>query len=221
MNVLFTAHLLGLVAKNVLIMLTSMFKTNKRGDLKMTDPKIGLYIGRFQPFHNGHLSVVRQMSKEMDHGYIVVGSADKSEENANPFTFRDRGLMIKRVLDGKKIDNVKVAGGVEDKGSDRTWMNYVMVILGSKVMQEIDHIDFKNVYVYTRNPIVKNIFGDAGFKVKAPKPFNNGNGKNLLSATYIKECIKYDRDEWTNLVPCEVQDYIYECHGIATIKRCS
>lgn len=188
----------------------------------MTNPKIGLYIGRFQPFHNGHLSVVRQMSKEMDQSYIIVGSADKSEENPNPFTYRDRCLMIKKVLQGKKINNVTVAGGVEDKGSDRTWMNYCMVILGSKVFQDYESIDFKNVHIYTRNPIVKNIFGDAGFKIKTPKAFPlMKNGKNILSATYIRECIKYDRDEWVNLVPCEIQDYIYECHGIATVKRCS
>ena len=37
--------------------------------------EVGLYIGRFQPFHNGHLSVVREALKHCNNLIIVVGSA--------------------------------------------------------------------------------------------------------------------------------------------------
>lgn len=184
--------------------------------------KIGLYIGRFQPFHLGHLSVVRQMSNEMDQSYIILGSADKSEENPNPFTVKERAIMINRVLNGKGIENVSLAGGVEDAGSDRTWLSRCIVILGSTCFMKFSKMDISQVHVYTRNPIVEKLFSEAGFKIRIPKAFPLMEGKReILSATYIRECIKFDRDDWINLVPCEVQDYIYECHGIATIKRCS
>ncbi|MEM2947357.1 MAG: adenylyltransferase/cytidyltransferase family protein, partial [Candidatus Bathyarchaeia archaeon] len=37
--------------------------------------KRGLFVGRFQPFHKGHLSVIEDILKEVDELVIVVGSA--------------------------------------------------------------------------------------------------------------------------------------------------
>ena len=34
--------------------------------------EVGLYIGRFQPFHKGHLSVVREAMKQCDTLVIAV-----------------------------------------------------------------------------------------------------------------------------------------------------
>ena len=50
----------------------------------------GLLIGRFQPFHLGHLNAVEYALKNVDILWIVVGSADKSHEYRNPFTAGER-----------------------------------------------------------------------------------------------------------------------------------
>lgn len=183
--------------------------------------KIGLYIGRFQPFHNGHLSIIQQMSKEMDLSFIIIGSADKFEENRNPFTCKQRIGMVETVLTNRKINNVKIAGGVEDQTSDRTWFAYTMAIFGSGALRYVEKLNFKDVYVYTRNPTVDALFKERGFKIKSPKPFKPAKGEKMLSATYIRECIKYDNDEWVRMVPGEVQYYLYDISGLATIKRVS
>jgi cytidyltransferase-like protein len=39
--------------------------------------KLGMYLGRFQPFHNGHKAIVDKMLEECEEVVIVVGSADK------------------------------------------------------------------------------------------------------------------------------------------------
>jgi nicotinamide-nucleotide adenylyltransferase len=40
--------------------------------------KRGLYVGRFQPFHLGHLSAIREVLKKVDELIIVIGSAQYS-----------------------------------------------------------------------------------------------------------------------------------------------
>ena len=52
----------------------------------MPKTRVGLFVGRFQPFHNGHLAAVRYALDRVDYLYIVVGSAQKSHERYNPFT---------------------------------------------------------------------------------------------------------------------------------------
>ena len=59
----------------------------------------GLFIGRFQPFHLGHLATIKFALKSVEQLVIVVGSADKSHELRNPFTAGERIEMIKSSLD--------------------------------------------------------------------------------------------------------------------------
>ncbi|MFL6479721.1 MAG: adenylyltransferase/cytidyltransferase family protein, partial [Nitrososphaera sp.] len=59
----------------------------------------GLFIGRFQPFHKGHLATVKFALERVDQLVIVIGSAQKSHELRNPFTAGERIRMIKESLD--------------------------------------------------------------------------------------------------------------------------
>lgn len=62
--------------------------------------KIGLYIGRFQPFHRGHLSVVREALKHCSKLVIAIGSAQEERTKKNPFSFEERKIFIWRSLWG-------------------------------------------------------------------------------------------------------------------------
>ena len=62
----------------------------------------GLFIGRFQPFHKGHLATVKFALEKVEQLVIVVGSAQKSNEPRNQFTAGERIRMIKESL---KIDD--------------------------------------------------------------------------------------------------------------------
>mgnify|MGYP001559734692 CR=1 FL=1 len=57
-----------------------------------------VYIGRFQPFHLGHESVVRQALTLAHKVLIIIGSADSPRTIKNPFTFTERLNMISTVL---------------------------------------------------------------------------------------------------------------------------
>lgn len=56
--------------------------------------KYAVVIGRFQPFHVGHLALVEKALEVADKVVIVVGSSYASRNVKNPFTFAERKRMI-------------------------------------------------------------------------------------------------------------------------------
>jgi cytidyltransferase-related domain len=62
-------------------------------------------VGRFQPFHKGHLEVIEEVLKEHDSVIIGIGSAQYSHTLQNPFTAGERHLMISNALETQKIFN--------------------------------------------------------------------------------------------------------------------
>ena len=52
----------------------------------MTLVKRGVFIGRFQPFHNGHLEAIKKLLIEVDELIIMIGSSQYSHSFDNPFT---------------------------------------------------------------------------------------------------------------------------------------
>jgi bifunctional NMN adenylyltransferase/nudix hydrolase len=67
--------------------------TTKRYDL-------AVYIGRFQPFHLGHLSVVKQALQDAERVLILVGSANVARDTRNPFTYDERADLITDIMHG-------------------------------------------------------------------------------------------------------------------------
>jgi bifunctional NMN adenylyltransferase/nudix hydrolase len=65
----------------------------------MTKPyDLAVFIGRFQPFHHGHLAVVREAQKVADRVLILVGSSNRARDTRNPFTYDERKAMIANTL---------------------------------------------------------------------------------------------------------------------------
>lgn len=51
---------------------------------------VGIYIGRFQPLHIGHITIIAYMQKKYDHIIVLVGSANQRPSTKNPFSFEQR-----------------------------------------------------------------------------------------------------------------------------------
>ena len=60
--------------------------------------KRGLFIGRFQPFHLGHLQDIKDALKEVDELLIGIGSSNEERTKENPFTVNERVKMADSVL---------------------------------------------------------------------------------------------------------------------------
>lgn len=87
--------------------------------------KLGMYLGRFQPFHNGHKYIVEWMLEECERVVIVIGSSDKKGTVQNPFPAWERVSMIKSVYPGSQVDIVCLPDRPSIT-SDSSWGSYVM-----------------------------------------------------------------------------------------------
>ena len=88
-----------------------------------------LFIGRFQPFHKGHLKTLISLAKKADLIKIVIGSKQFSFEKRNPFTFQERKEMIERSFKKENLKNFMIFG-LEDKNSDSKWFKELIKTVG-------------------------------------------------------------------------------------------
>lgn len=66
-----------------------------------TRKRLTVYIGRFQPLHDGHVHILEQAIKSADRVLVLVGSAFIARDIKNPFTFSERRSMIENWADVK------------------------------------------------------------------------------------------------------------------------
>ncbi|MGS1076940.1 bifunctional nicotinamide-nucleotide adenylyltransferase/Nudix hydroxylase [Pseudoxanthomonas beigongshangi] len=59
-----------------------------------------VFIGRFEPFHNGHAAVARLALSRAKKLIFLVGSADTPRTLRNPWTVAERVVMIQAALEG-------------------------------------------------------------------------------------------------------------------------
>jgi bifunctional NMN adenylyltransferase/nudix hydrolase len=57
-----------------------------------------VFIGRFEPFHNGHLAVARLGLAKARKLIVLIGSADKPRTTKNPWSVAERTVMIQSAL---------------------------------------------------------------------------------------------------------------------------
>ena len=68
----------------------------------------GLLIGRFQPFHLGHLDAVLFGLSRTENLFVGIGSSNKSNERKNPFSAEERTEMIISSIESSMIDRLKI-----------------------------------------------------------------------------------------------------------------
>jgi nicotinamide-nucleotide adenylyltransferase len=162
----------------------------------------GLFIGRFQPFHKGHLATVRFALDKVDQLMIVVGSAQKSHEPKNPFTAGERIRMIKETLDSEKIDaNRIMIIPVPDVDVHSLWT------------RQVDMLVPKYDVVFANDPFTLMLFRERGVKtVEAPLV-----DRKEMQATEIRSKMAAG-DKWEDLVPAPVAKIIKEIGGVERVK---
>jgi nicotinamide-nucleotide adenylyltransferase len=152
-----------------------------------------LFIGRFQPFHNGHLKVIRDILEENRKITILIGGPGKPDEK-NPFSFSERERMIRLALRSEGIEAYSVHR-VSNVNDDDRW-NAKIRGLGSFDV------------AYSRNPWVARCLRRIGIPVK----------KHAFYQRY-KNCGRVIRrriiegKDWKPLVPAGVYKYIRRIDG--------
>lgn len=94
-----------------------------------------VYIGRFQPFHNGHLETIKRAQSLADQVIVLIGSAFKPRTIKDPFTYDERRKLIESVFpsrwDDKSLSEwVKVFPLVDNLYNDEAWASQVQDTVG-------------------------------------------------------------------------------------------
>jgi nicotinamide-nucleotide adenylyltransferase len=167
----------------------------------VSPPVRGLLVGRFQPFHRGHLRVVATIRERRPDADLVlaIGSADESYTWKNPFTAGERFEMIDRALGdqvGPRVHLVPVA----DIRRHAQWVRYLESFLPA-----FDR-------VYTNNPLTRLLFEREGYAVESPPLYSRAK----FEGEHIRGLLAHDRG-WRPLVPPEVADFLVEAGAPARL----
>lgn len=158
-----------------------------------------LFVGRFQPFHNGHKKSIEQILEEVDEAVIAIGSADSSHTNSNPFTAGERIEMIHESFKNRRDELFFIP--IVDIERNALWVKHI----------ESFCPEFS--VIYTNNKLVSQLFSEEGFEVK-----NHGlMDRNRLSGTEVRTRIANDTN-WEELVPQGTTQKIREINGTDRIQ---
>ena len=82
-------------------------------------------IGRFQPFHTGHLRVVRDGLEQAAMLILVCGSARQPRSVRNPWHDREREQMIRGSLTSAENNRVHIAPIMDSPYDEQAWIQAV------------------------------------------------------------------------------------------------
>ena len=164
----------------------------------------GLMLGRFQPFHKGHLALAKQISSECDELVIAIGSAQFNFIEKDPFTAGERitmihGALAEAGLELSKCYIIPVANEENNAG----WLSNLRSMLP----------EFH--YLYTGNDYVKLLARsqDPRIKIRAPE-FEK---KTLYNGSNIRHLIA-SGGAWKSLVPSAVAKEIQRVGGVERMR---
>jgi len=161
-----------------------------------------LFVGRFQPFHYGHLHAIKTILNECDELVLVVGSAQMSHEHDNPFTAGERIEMIRAALNAADIPTDRyMIIPIADAPAHRVWV--------SAVESQTPRFDM----VYSNQSLTRRLLIEAGYNVKYIEMYERGK----YEATEIRRRI-LEAEDWSDLVPPEVYRIVQEIDGENRIR---
>ena len=143
----------------------------------------GLLIGRFQPFHLGHLEAVNFALNKVENLWIGIGSSNKYNEKKNPFSADERRKMITLSVDDSIITRIKIFD-IPDVGDHEKWTYSI-----DKIVPEYN-------LVFSNDKFTDNLYKKRNIDV-ITVPLKN---RQKFSGTNIRQLI-VDRENWQNLVP--------------------
>jgi nicotinamide-nucleotide adenylyltransferase len=163
---------------------------------------VALFIGRFQPFHKGHLSAVKWIAKKSSKVIVAIGSAQEKNTVRNPFSVNERMKMIKAQLTAAGLQKKCAFASVTDINSNERWAAHVDA-----------HVPRYEV-VYSNNALVKKLMRKTRKTVRAVPFFK----KEKFNATKIRTRMKKGA-RWQDRVPAKVKSVLKRIGAEARVKR--
>jgi len=115
----------------------------------------GIIIGRFQPFHLGHLYLFEKAFEKVDRVIVAVGSKDVGGKD-NPYGFDKVKGMIRTVLENEDWqDRVIQILGVPDFPDDEVWRRYIEERVGPFDVVVSNNDWVTGIYKNSNKPVIE------------------------------------------------------------------
>lgn len=160
-----------------------------------------LFIGRFQPFHRGHLHLLHHIRDAFHEVVVGVGSSQYSHTRRNPFSFAERHEMVHRALEAEGLEGCTVVA-IPDVGDDDRWVDHVLSL--------VPPFDA----VFSHDPLTRRLFREAAV------PVRNGPllDRERFSGTEIRRRMRAG-GAWRELVPAPVAAYLETIDGVGRVRE--
>ena len=150
----------------------------------------GLLIGRFQPFHLGHLDALHFALSRVEKLWVGLGSSNKPPQKNNPFSAEERKKMILDSVDDSVKKRIEIYF-IPDLENHVKWIKL------------IDTIVPKFDVIFTNDELTKHLYSKRNVKVISI-PFTK---RETLSGTNIRDLIISDQ-KWEDLVPEGTRNFL-------------
>ena len=161
----------------------------------------GLTIGRFQPFHLGHLEALQFALTKVDKLWVGLGSSNKPIEKSNPFSAEERKEMILSSIDDSIKEKISIYF-IPDLDNHIKWI------------EKIDTIVPKFGIVFSNDELTKHLYSKRDVQVISI-PFLK---RNVLSGTHVRELIISDQ-KWDDLVPEGTKIFLINTNAKERLKN--
>ena len=159
-------------------------------------------MGRFQPFHLGHLDLVKQILGQCNEVIIAITSSQFNYLEKDPFTAGERIEMIHNSLKESSLDlNRCFVISIENQFNVATWASYLKSALP----------DFDKVY--SGNDYVSMLLADSGIEVVKPQFLD----RTQYNATKIRLMI-ISNENWKDSVPNAVYEFLTKINANNRLK---
>ncbi len=163
-----------------------------------------LYLGRFNPPHNGHIHAIEYILEQpdIDEIIILIGSGEKAYSIKNPFTGGERLEMLTSLVRKRFDINKTFITAIPDINRNTIWAANV-----------IDLVPAFNV-VFSNNPLVQQLFSKLANKEVREIPLVN---RTEYSGKEIRNMMIHG-GKWKDSVPEEVVKLIHKFEGVNRIQ---
>jgi nicotinamide mononucleotide adenylyltransferase len=165
----------------------------------------GIFVGRLQPLHNGHVQQIRSMIDEFgsNSSLVVIGSIQEHGTEKNPFPYRLRYRWVSTLF-----PMVNVLGMPDFVNDDEGWLNYLQDLMrllwGDGKITPIVHVGSNEDAA---------IYHGIGLKTKVmPR------GNDFYCGTKIRECLT-NGDNISGLVPAEIKESVRDAFTHYSVAR--
>ena len=169
-------------------------ENNENREYRIPKGKKVVFVGRFQPLHNGHLEAIKWIIGQTGEVKIVIGSMQEFGQMDNPLEFKERKEIVEAALAEAGIKNCKIFG-LPDFYNDAAWAKKLLEITGLKAAE---------TFLVSLNDWAVACAKKVGIAAADHPVFCDN-----LSATQVRETLSSGFD-WEKLVPSAVAKYLKE-----------